>query len=140
MLLLNGHNKNKNFSKVYQLNFELSFDSLIRQSHDIIDVCVELEVDTSNLSKVILVTEVEQGDQKIKWLGANTEELKPDGSPKCFLINSYSIPFEEDSLSNLTVKGYLWNPGKTTFQVKNYEYGIRKGNKNRFADFEKLRN
>lgn len=138
--LLKGNNTKTTFNKVYQLNFELSFDSLIRQSHDIIDVCVELELDTLNTSKVILVTEVEQGDQKIKWLGANTEELKPDGSNKCFLINSYSIPFEEDSLSNLTVKGYLWNPDKTTFKVNNYEYGIRKGNKNRFADFEKLRN
>ena len=139
LLLLKGYDKTPDFNKLYQYNFELGLDSLIRKSHDIIDVYIEFDFDAINTSQVILVIEVEQENKNIMWLGSNTKEFKPDNSDTFFVVNSYSIPIQEDSLSNLTLKGYIWNPDKTVFKVMKYGYGIRNGNKNRYAAFNKLR-
>ncbi|MBI35484.1 MAG: hypothetical protein CMP67_09000 [Flavobacteriales bacterium] len=136
---LSSVDKKNSFSKPFQLNIELNLDSILMNPHDIIDIYVELELESFDDSNIILVNEIKQGKEKIKWLGCNTKNLKPEDSNVFFLVNSYSIPFEKDSLSNLTLNGYVWNPDKTVFKVKNYGYGIREGNKNRFTGFNKLR-
>jgi len=121
----------------YSLNIKLSQDSLIRKSHDIIDIFIELELDSNH--EAILVTEAKRGEKQIKWMGANSKNQMPLNKKRVCLLNSYSIPWDLDTLSGINLHSYIWNPSKKSFKIIKYGYGIRMGNKNKYSAFKKLR-
>lgn len=132
-------NSSDQLHSIYSLNIELNYDSLIRKSHDIVDVFIELELDSFGNNNIILVTELTKAERSLKWLGANSEKQMPVDKKRVYLLNSYSIPWDLDSLSGLQLKAYVWNPEKKPFKVHKYGIGVREGNKNRFSAFKKLR-
>lgn len=122
----------------WSLGMEIDLSKHIQHKYDII--IVEAKVKLSNAGQnLALVASVKKDDQELFWKASNTSQFTPDEKGNVTLLLAFdynNISFEMEK--GLVLNTFVWNQDKAPIEIENISLSIFKGNRNKYAIFEKI--
>ncbi len=126
-------------SSEWSLGMEVSLTDLVEHRYDIINLKATIDLKDST-QLVALVASANNGKEDLLWRASDTKTFTPDENGKVTLyltIDYNNITFNLDE--KIKLNAFLWNQDKQPIVVNDLSLEIIKGNRNKYAIFEKIR-
>lgn len=122
----------------WSLGMSLNLSKCVQHKYDIIVVEAKIKLSTTD-QNISLVANVKKGEEELLWLDSNTEQFRPDANGNVTLL----LPFDFNNISpelesGLILSTFIWNQDKAPIEIENISLKIMKGNRNKYAIFEKI--